>query len=202
MEAKIFATAGIVTATLLALTGLTTFVTAQGVNAQKSMMGEYGDYGNMTSGDKQKMGMINGTINLEQTIFEAIGSKVNTTLTQAITTAEQSVGNNSFALAAFGGDHGGYLAYTILLSTPEMEFYKVIVDPGNGQVLASNEVSHKEWMKMQQMMHSSATGGEGMMMRGPEGMMGHGGMMGHEGMMKSGHGSGGYSQHGGGVGEK
>jgi len=201
MEAKILATAGIVTATLLALTGLTTFATAQGVNAQKSMMGEYGDYGNMTSGDKQKMGMINGTINLEQTIFEAIGSKVNTTLTQAITTAEQSVGNNSFALAAFGGDHGGYLAYTILLSTPEMEFYKVIVDPGNGQVLASNEVSHKEWMKMQQMMHSSATGGEGMMMRGPEGMMGHGGMMGHEGMMKSGHGRG-YSQHGGGVGEK
>jgi len=144
----------------------------------------------MTSGDKQKMGMINGTINLEQTIFEAIGSKVNTTLTQAITTAEQSVGNNSFALAAFGGDHGGYLAYTILLSTPEMEFYKVIVDPGNGQVLASNEVSHKEWMKMQQMMHSSGTGGEGMM------------MMGHEGMMKSGHGSGEYSQHGGGVGKK
>jgi hypothetical protein len=202
MEAKILATTRIVTATLLALTGLTTFATVQGVNAQKSMMGEYGDNGNMTSGHQQKMGMINGTINLEQTIFEAIGSKVNTTLTQAITTAEQSVGNNSFALAAFGGDHGGYLAYTILLSTPEMEFYKVIVDPGNGQVLASNEVSHKEWMKMQQMMHSSATGGEGMMMRGPEGMTGHGGMMGHEGMMKSGHGSGGYSQHGGGVGEK
>jgi hypothetical protein len=38
MEGKIFATAGIVTATLLALTGLTTFATAQGVNAQKSMM--------------------------------------------------------------------------------------------------------------------------------------------------------------------
>src|SRR5688500_13228590 len=196
MEAKILATDGIVTAALLALTGLATFATAQGVNAQKSMMGEHGDYGNMTSGDQQKMGMINGTINLEQTIFEAIGSKVNTTLTQAITTAEQSVGNNSFALAAFGGDHGGYLAFTILLSTPEMEFYKVIVDPGNGQVLASNEVSHKEWMKMQQMMHSSGAGGEGMM------MMRHEGMMGHEGMMKSGHGSGEYSQYGGGVGEK
>jgi len=196
MEAKILATTGIVTAALLALTGLTTFVTEQGVNAQKSMMGEYSDYGNMTSGDKQKMGMINGTINLEQTIFEAIGSKVNTTLTQAITTAEQSVGNNSFALAAFGGDHGGYLAFTILLSTPEMEFYKVIVDPGNGQVLASDEVSHKEWMKMQQMMHSSGAGGEGMM------MMGHEGRMGHEGMMKSGHGSGEYSKYGGGGGER
>ena len=62
--------------------------------------------------------MINGSINLEQTIFEAIGSKVNTTLTQAITTAEQSVGNNSFALAAFGGDHDGFLAYTILRVRP------------------------------------------------------------------------------------
>ena len=196
MEAEILATTGIVTAALLALTGLTTFVTEQGVNAQKSMMGEYSDYGNMTSGHQQKMGMINGTINLEQTIFEAIGSKVNTTLTQAITTAEQSVGNNSFALAAFGGDHGGYLAFTILLSTPEMEFYKVIVDPGNGQVLASDEVSHKEWMKMQQMMHSSGAGGEGMM------MMGYEGRMGHEGMMKSGHGSGEYSKYGGGGGER
>ncbi|MGE5661312.1 MAG: hypothetical protein ACM3X1_03595 [Ignavibacteriales bacterium] len=191
MKAKIFATAAIVMATLLAIASLTTFIPEQGVNAQKSMMGNYGgEGGNMTSGHQPKMGMINGSINLEQTIFEAIGSKVNTTLTQAITTAEQSVGNNSFALAAFGGDHDGFLAYTVLLSTPDMEFYKVIVDPGTGQVLSSGEVSHMEWMKMQQMMHSRSAGGEGMMM-GPEGMMGREGMMmgpegmmGHEGMMK------------------
>ncbi len=191
MKAKIFATTAIVMAALLAITSLTTLTPGQGVNALKSMMGNYGEGGNMTSGHQPKMGMINGSINLEQTIFEAIGSRVNTTLTQAITTAEQSVGNNSFALAAFGGDHDGFLAYTILLSTPDMEFYKVIVDPGTGQVLASDEVSHMEWMKMQQMMHSRSTGGEGMMM-GPEGMMGHEGMMkmgpegmmGHEGMMK------------------
>ena len=44
-----------------------------------------------TSGMHEKM-LINGTINLEQTIFEAIGSKINTTLTQAITTAEQTIG--------------------------------------------------------------------------------------------------------------
>ncbi len=176
MKAKILATTAIVMAALLAITSLTTFTPGQGVNAQKSMMGNYSEEGNMTSGHQPKMGMINGSINLEQTIFEAIGSKVNTTLTQAITTAEQSVGNNSFALVAFGGDHDGFLAYTILLSTPEMEFYKVIVDPGTGQVLASDEVSHMEWMKMQQMMHSRSAGGEGMMM-GPEGMMGHEGMM-------------------------
>jgi hypothetical protein len=196
MKANIFGTTAIATAALLALTSLTTLTPGQGVNAQKSMMGDYGGDGNMTSGHQQKMGMINGSINLEQTIFEAIGSKVNTTLTQAITTAELSVGNNSFALAAFGGDHEGFLAYTILLGTPDMKFNKVIVDPGTGQVLGSDEVSHKEWMKMQQMMHSRSADGEGMMMMGPEGMMGH------EGMMKYGHSSGEYSEYGGGVGER
>jgi hypothetical protein len=47
---------------------------------------------NMTSGlqDHQQKMMINGTINLEQTIFEAIVSKVNTSLTQAMTTAKLS----------------------------------------------------------------------------------------------------------------
>lgn len=135
-------------------------------------MGDRGDFGNMTSGMNEKT-MINGTINLQQTIFEAIGSKVNTTLTQAITTAEQSVGNNSFALAAFGGPHGGYLVYTIILGTPGMEFYKVIVDPGSGQVLASQEMSHDEWMKMQQMQHrmfsDRGPSGGGMMIMGDDG---------------------------------
>ena len=50
-----------------------------------------------------------------------------------------------------------YLVYTIILGTPRIEFNKVIVDPGTGQILASQEISQKEWMKMQQMgemMHS------------------------------------------------
>jgi uncharacterized iron-regulated membrane protein len=102
---------------------------------------------------------------------------VNTTLTQAITTAEQTIGNNSFALAAFGGPHGDYLVYTIILGTPGMEFHKVIVDPGTGQILASQEISQKEWMKMQQMhqmMHSGGgPGREGMMMSDGGPMMKH-----------------------------
>ena len=89
-----------------------------------SMMGDLDDYGNKTFGPHREP-MINGSINLEQTIFEAIGSKVNTTLTDAITTAEQSIGNNSFALAAFGGPHGPYLVDTRILGTPGIEFYKV-----------------------------------------------------------------------------
>jgi hypothetical protein len=65
-----------------------------------------------------------------------------------MTISEKSVGNNSFALAAFGGEHGGYLVYTIILGTPGMQFHKVIVDPGNGQILATQEVSQKELEKM------------------------------------------------------
>ena len=44
--------------------------------------------------------MANGTINLEQTVFKAIDSKINTSLTQAMTTAERSVANNSFAVGS------------------------------------------------------------------------------------------------------
>lgn len=42
-----------------------------------------------------------------------------------------------------------------------MEFHKVIVDPGTGQVLASQELSHEEWMKMQQMQHMMRGGNAG-----------------------------------------
>jgi uncharacterized iron-regulated membrane protein len=173
MKSKILANTVIVTATLIAMIGVISYATGQELSAQNmTKMGDRGDFGNKTSVQQEKM--INGTINLEQTIFEAIGSKVNTTLTQAITTAEQTTGNNSFALAAFGGPHGGYLVYTIILGTPGMEFHKVIVDPGTGQILASQEISQKEWMKMLQMHQMMHTGG------GPDGggmMMGDGGPM-------------------------
>ena len=179
MNSKTIAITVIATSALIAMIGVISYGAGQGVTAQNmSQMGDRGEYGNKPIGLHEKM-MINGTINLEQTIFEAIGSKINTTLTQAITTAEQTTGNNSFALAAFGGPHGPYLVYTIILGTPGMEFHKVIVDPGTGQVLTSQEMSPKEWMKMQQM-HQMMHSGDG----GPPG----GGMMMGDRGMKSDHG--------------
>ena len=171
MNSKTIVISAISAAILVATIGILTYGAEHGVSAQNmSMMRDHADYGNKTYGQHGKP-VINGSINLEQTIFEAIGSKVNATLTEAITTAEQSVGNNSFALAAFGGPHGPYLVYTIILGTPGMEFHKVIIDPGTGQVLASQEMSQKEWMKMQQMQHMMHSGmggpsGGGMMMMG------------------------------------
>jgi hypothetical protein len=154
-RSKTLVTSVIATATLIAMMGIVTSTNEQSINAQ--MMGDHGGFGNMTSGlqeDQQEM-MINGTINLEQTIIEAIDSKVNTSLTQAITTAEQSVGNNSFALAAFGADLVGDLVYIIVLGTPGTEFYNVIVDPGNGQILSSQESSQKE-IEERHLKHSAA----------------------------------------------
>ena len=143
-RSKILAASVIATATLLAMMGIVTSTNEQSINAQ--MMRDHDGFGNMTSGlQKDQQGItINGTINLEQTIIEAIDSKVNTSLTQAITTAEQSVGNNSFALAAFGADLGGDLVYIIIIGTPGTEFYNVILDPGNGQILSSEKSSQKE----------------------------------------------------------
>src|SRR5215210_3618538 len=82
--------------------------TSVSVNAQ--MMGEHGKdlTGNVTSGQQQQQQqheqrMIkNGTINLEQVIFQAINSRINISLTQAMTTAERSIGNEAFAVAGFG----------------------------------------------------------------------------------------------------
>jgi hypothetical protein len=145
-----------VTVVLTAMMSVVIFTSNYSINAQ--MMGDHGDWvGNMTFGvkDHQQKMIINGTINLEQTIFEAISSNINTSLTQAMSTAEQSVGNDSFALAAFGSEDGGYFTYRIILGTPGMKFYNIIVDPGNGQILTTQEVSQKELEKMHQE-HSAA----------------------------------------------
>jgi hypothetical protein len=56
-------------------------------------------------------------------------------------------GNGSW-LAAFGSEEGGYFAYRIILATPGMKFYYVKVDPGNGEILETQQVSQKELDKM------------------------------------------------------
>lgn len=137
--------------TMITLTN-SIFLSEHNVNAQ--MMGDHvvGRAGNMTSGQQQQQHeqkMINnGTINLEKIIFQSIESRINTSLSQAMANAEKSLGNNSLAVAAFGSEEGGYFAYRIILATPEMEFYWVKVDPGNGQILQTQQVSQKELDKM------------------------------------------------------
>jgi hypothetical protein len=83
----------------------TLMIGERGVDAQMENHG--GDLaGNMTSSLQQheQKTINNGTINLEEVIFQAINSRINTSLTQAMTTAERSVGADAFAVAAFGSD--------------------------------------------------------------------------------------------------
>ena len=140
-------------ATMITVMTTSTSISERSVNAQ--MMGDHVGVwaGNTTLGQQQQQQheqkmISNGTIDLEKIIFQAIESKINTSLTQAMATAEKSVGNDSFAVAAFGSEEGGYFAYRIILATPEMKFYWVKVDPGNGQILETQQVSQKELDKM------------------------------------------------------
>src|ERR671914_316372 len=179
---------------VIAMSGASTFTTIQqNASAQITHAGSTNNMthtmmesGNMT----MSMGGENVTssINLMNVISNAIGSQINASLSNATTTAETSVGNNSHAVAAHIGDVNGYLVYTIFVLDPNMNFNTVIVDPGNGQVLSSKQISKEEHAMMHKGMMGPGMMGPGMMgpgMMGP-GMMGPGmmgpGMMG-PGMM-------------------
>ena len=121
-----------------------------GGGASGGMMGMMGNQSNIT-----------GSVKLSTVMGNALASQIKVSLSQAATTAENTVGNNSHAAAAHFGIVNGYLTYTVWVIDGSYTFHRVIVDAGNGKVLLSQPVSKG----------------------GP--MMGHGMMMG-DGMMKGG----------------
>ena len=174
----------LILAAVIAMSGASTFTTIQqNASAQTTHAGSTNNMTHtmMESGYMMSMGGENVTssINLMNIISNAIGSQIKVSLSNATTTAETSVGNNSHAVAAHIGDVNGYLVYTIFVLDPNMNFNTVIVDPGNGQVLSSKQMSMEEHLMMHKGMMGPGMMGPGMMgpgMRGP-GMMGPG-MMG------------------------
>jgi uncharacterized membrane protein YkoI len=79
---------------------------------------------------------ITGSIPLGSTISGAISSKVKTTLSEAIITAQKTIDTNSSATLAFIRPLNGYLVYDIhVRNNSNNTRYAVIVDPGNGKVL-------------------------------------------------------------------
>lgn len=147
------------------------------------------NYGKPMMGmEHKKYQAINGSLNVMETMYKAIEAKFNVTLTDAITTAEQAVGNGSYAMSANGEEKDGYLVYSVILGSPDMKFTKVLVDPGNGSVLQTKNISMMEWMMM---MHS-----QGHQDMGMKGMYGGGQDYGSYGKgmgeMHGGQGYGGY----------
>ena len=82
-----------------------------------------------------------GTIDVKSTIGEAFKSKVTVNIIDAINTAQSNVGANSFVKEAELTAAHGFLVYKIKVVDENMKKYKVIVDPGNGQVLMKKEIT-------------------------------------------------------------
>ena len=110
---------------------------------------------------------ITGSINLMSIFTKAIGAQVKVSLSEAATTAETNIGNGSHAVAARMGQENGFLVYTIKVIDSNMKFHKLLIDPADGKVLLSRELSPMESM----MMHF------GMMHHGMKEGMKKGGMM-------------------------
>ena len=94
-----------------------------------------------TMSNQSKEMKLNGTIDVKSTIGEAFKSKVTVNIIDAITTAQTSVGANSFVKEAELTAAHGFLVYKIVVVDENMKKYKVIVDPGNGQVLLKKEIT-------------------------------------------------------------
>jgi uncharacterized membrane protein YkoI len=126
-------------------------------NAQSGM--------NMSMTDNQNMSNVNNntmfnsssssynitsSINMKSLIGQAIASQVKVSLTNASSIAEQSVGPNSHAIKAELDMKKEYLTYRIVVVDNNFEMHKVVVDPGNGEVLFTGPLS--KWDKMSMMM--------------------------------------------------
>jgi hypothetical protein len=83
---------------------------------------------------------ITGTVALCPTIAKAIASQVQVSLANASTIAEKAVGANAHAVAVRIGAVHGFLGYIALVIDSNNNFHGVLVDPGNGKVLASNQM--------------------------------------------------------------
>lgn len=183
-------TTATLTALILALgfalgSGASNTITNHNVDAQ--MMGD-NNTGMMMKPGEMMMGgnNITSSINLMSVISEAIGSNINVSLSDAALTAESSVGNGSHAASAELGENNGYLVYNVMVIDPNMNFSKVVVDPGNGEVLFNKQLSKEEHMMMHEMGEQGMMMSPGMTMGGPGGMMKHDMEMGPPGGMMMG----------------
>jgi uncharacterized membrane protein YkoI len=169
------------TATLTALIVALGFVLGSGAsntitnhNVDAQMMDNNNTGMMMKPGEMMMSGNnITSSINLMSIISEAIGSNINVSLSDAALTAESSLGNGSHAASAELGENNGYLVYNVMVIDPNMNFSKVVVDPGNGEVLFNKQLSKEQHMMMHEMGERGMMMSPGMTMGGPGGMMKH-----------------------------
>ncbi len=89
-----------------------------------------------------------GTIEVESIIGEAFKAKINVNMIDAIKAAQGSVGLNSTVKEAELTHAHNYLVYKIMVVDEGMKKYKIIVDPGNGEILMKKEITWYDYEKM------------------------------------------------------
>ena len=169
-----------VTSVLLTLLTATSSIVLTGGAASAQMMSGP----NMM--DKGKMGMgsgmnftrgenITGSIDFMSAITKAIASQIKTSLSDASSAAEKSIGNNSHAVGAHVSDENGYLVYVVAVVDSNGKVHKLIIDPSNGKILLSRELSGFEALMM---LHQGMQSGDhDMSMMNPDANYGHPMMM-------------------------
>jgi uncharacterized membrane protein YkoI len=164
--------AAAVLAVILVLGGTAAFTNMQKVNAQMSTSNMTGGIMGIKAGGGGAGPNVTGSIKLSTVIGNALSSQIKVGLNQAAVIAEKAVGNNSHAVAAHFGVENGYLVYTVWVIDGTYNFHRVVVDAGDGKVLANQPISKEESM----IMHGMMMHGGGMMMQhGRAGMMMRGG---------------------------
>jgi hypothetical protein len=99
---------------------------------------------------------ITSSISLFDTITAAVESKINVSFSDAVVSAESSLGNNSDAVAGHLGDENGYLVYNILVLDPDRNFNRILVDPGNGDIILTEKIPKENIMNQGMAMNSMA----------------------------------------------
>src|SRR5881396_1313050 len=122
-------------------------VSIQNARGQKNTNMTGGMMGGNSNQNKASMMMgtygpnITGSVALGPTIAKAIASQVHVSLANASMIAEKAVGGNAHAAAVRIGAVHGFLVYMALVYDANTgTFHGVLVDPGNGKVLASTPI--------------------------------------------------------------
>jgi hypothetical protein len=92
---------------------------------------------NMT--EKSRQLNISGSIPIQSTVSQALRSEIQVSMVEAITTVQNTAGENSSVVAAYLSPLQGFLVYNIGVIDANNTLYKSIVDPGNGEILYTSE---------------------------------------------------------------
>jgi hypothetical protein len=154
--------------TLLLATS-STILTTETVSGQMIGSPNMMNKGKMAMGSGQnftKGENVTGSIDFMSAIAKAIASQIKTSLSDASSAAEKSIGNNSHAVSAHVSDENGYLVYVVAIVDSNGKVHKLIIDPSNGKILLSRGLSGFEALMM--LHQGMQAGGHGMSMMRPD----------------------------------